>query len=147
MNNNNNTYIIILRNKIRLYTMTENEKFKSLYENAYNQNRQTMEINYSQFKNMIESAYLQHVQMIKANVSIMKSYSSMFGNKEIVSNIEKMESDFLTLNEQSKKSIVKQLDFIKDNYLSNAAKINEQYQKMPNINKFIPNPDGSVDSK
>jgi len=39
------------------------------------------------------------------------------------------------------------LDLTKDNYLSNAAKINEQYQKMPNINKFIPNPDGSVDSK
>ena len=127
--------------------MSENEKFKNLYENAYNQQKQTIESNYTQFKNMIENAYLQHVQMIKTNASIMKTYSSMFGNSEIARNIEKMESDFLTLNEESKKSMVKQLDLIKDNYLSNAAKINEEYHKMPNIDKFIPNSDGSVDSK
>ena len=149
--------------------MTENEKFKNIYENAYNQQKQTMELNYTQFKNMIENAYLQHIQsielyytqfknmienaynqliqMIKTNASIMKSYSSMFGNSEIVKNIEKMESDFLTLNEETKKSMIGQLDLIKDNYLSNAARMNEQYRKMPNINKFIPNPDGSVDSK
>ena len=127
--------------------MTENEKFKNIYENAYNQQKQTVEQNYAQFKNMIENAYLQHVQMIKTNASIMKTYSSMFGNSEIARNIEKMESDFLTLNEESKKSMVKQLDLVKDNYLSNAAKINEEYHKMPNIDKFIPNSDGSVDSK
>ena len=127
--------------------MTENEKFKNIYENAYNQNKQTMEINYTQFKNMIENAYNQHVQMIEFYASMMRSYSSMFGNKEIVNTIEKIESDFLTLNEESKNSMIKQLDLTKDNYLSNAAKINEQYHKMPNINKFIPNSDGSVDSK
>ena len=105
--------------------MAENEKFKNIYENAYNQ----------------------HVQLIKANASIMRTYSSMFGNSEIARNIEKIESDYLTLNEQSKNSMIKQLDLTKDNYLSNAARMNEQYHKMPNINKFIPNPDGSVDSK
>jgi len=149
--------------------MSENEKFKNIYENVYNQNKQTMEINYTQFKNMVENAYNQHVQMIefyytqfknmvenaynqhvqmiKANASVMRTYSSMFGNSEIVNTIEKIESDFLTLNEESKNSMIKQLDLTKENYLSNAAKINEQYHKMPNINKFIPNPDGSVDSK
>ena len=127
--------------------MAENEKFKNIYENAYNQNKQAMEINYTQFKNMVENAYLQHVQMIKTNASIMRTYSSMFGNSEIARNIEKIESDYLTLNEQSKNSMIKQLDLTKDNYLSNAARMNEQYHKMPNINKFIPNPDGSVDSK
>ena len=85
--------------------------------------------------------------MIKTNASIMKNYSSMFGNSDIAKNIEKMESDFLTINEESKKSMIGQLDLIKDNYLSNAAKINEGYQKMPSIDKFVPNPDGSVGSK
>jgi len=127
--------------------MTENEKFKNIYENAYNQQKQTVEQNYAQFKNMIENAYLQHIQMIKTNASIMKNYSSMFGNSDIAKNIEKMESDFLTINEESKKSMIGQLDLIKDNYLSNAAKINEGYQKMPSIDKFVPNPDGSVGSK
>ena len=149
--------------------MTENEKFKNIYENAYLQQKQTIELNYTQFKNiyenaylqhiqtielnyaqfknMIENAYLQHMQMIKTNASIMKNYSNMFGNKEIAKNIEKIESDFLTLNEESKKSMINQLDLIKDNYLSNAARINEGYQKIPDIDKFIPNPDGSVKSK
>ena len=127
--------------------MSENEKFKNIYENAYNQNKQTMEINYTQFKNMIENAYNQHVQMIKTNASIMKNYSSMFGNSEIAKNIEKIESDYLTLNEGSKNSMIGQLAIIKDNYLSNAAKINEGYHKMQSIDKFVPNPDGSVGSK
>ena len=105
--------------------MAENEKFKNIYENAYNQ----------------------HVQLIKANASIMRTYSSMFGNSEIARNIEKIESDYLTLNEQSKNSMIKQLDLTKENYLSNAAKINEGYHKMPSIDKFVPNPDGSVGSK
>src|SRR5687767_10838407 len=121
--------------------MTANEKFKNIYENAYAQQKQTIELNYTQFKNMIENAYLQHIQtielnytqfknmienaylqhiqLIKTNASILKTYSSMFGNTEISKNIEKMESDFLTLNEESKKSMINQLDLIKDNYLSN----------------------------
>ncbi len=149
--------------------MTENEKFKNIYENAYHQQKQSIEsnytqfktmienaylqhiqmieLNYTQFKTMIENAYLQHIQMIKTNASIMKTYSSMFGNSEIARYIEKMESDFLTVNEESKKSLISQLDLIKDNYLTNAARINEGYHKMPNIDKFIPNPDGSVESK
>ena len=127
--------------------MTANEKFKNIYENAYLQHIQTIELNYTQFRNMIENAYLQHIQIIKTNASIMKSYSSMFGNSEIAKNIEKMESDYLTLNEQSKKSMINQLDLIKDNYLSNAARINEGYYKKSNIDKFIPSPDGSVESK
>jgi hypothetical protein len=148
--------------------MTANEKFKDIYENAYRQQKQTIgsnytqfknmiettylqhiqaiELNYTQFKNMIETAYHQHIQIIKTNASIMKTYYSMFGNSEIVKNIEKMESDFLTLNEESKKSMISQLDLIKDNYLSNAARLNEEYHKIPNIDKFIPNPDGSVQS-
>ena len=149
--------------------MTENEKFKNIYENAYRQQKETIgsnytqfksmietaylqhiqaiELNYTQFKNMIETAYHQHIQIIKTNASIMKTYYSMFGNSEIVKNIEKMESDFLTLNEETKKSMIGQLDLIKDNYLSNAAKINEGYHKMQSIDKFVPNPDGSVGSK
>ncbi len=71
----------------------------------------------------------------------------MFGNNEIARNIEKMESDYLTLNEESKKSMINQLDLIKDNYLSNAGRMNERYQKIPDIDKFIPNPDGSVKPK
>ena len=122
-------------------------QFKNMYENAYLQHIQMIELYYTQFKNMIENAYLQHIQMIKTNATIMKTYSSLFGNSEIARNIEKIESDFLTLNEESKKSMINQLDLIKDNYLSNAARINEEYHKMPNINKFIPNPDGTVESK
>ena len=118
-----------------------------MLENAYNQHVQMIELYYTQFKNMLENAYNQKKQMIKANASIMKTYSSMFGNNEIARNIEKMESDFLTLNEETKKSMIGQLDLIKDNYLSNAAKINEGYHKMPSIDKFVPNPDGSVGSK
>ena len=144
--------------------MTENEKIKDIYENAYLQQKKTIESDYTQFKNMIETAYLQHnkmkvyqfknmieryfrIQMIKTNASIMKTYSSMFGNSEIARNIEKMESDYLTLNEESKKSMISQLDLIKDNYISSAGKMNEQYQKTPNIDKFFPNPDGSVKPK
>jgi hypothetical protein len=122
-------------------------QFKNMIENAYLQHIQTIELNYTQFKNMIENAYLQHIQIIKMNASLMKTYYSMFGNSEIAKNIEKMESDFLTLNEQSKKSMINQLDLIKDNYLSNTARMNEEYHKMPNMDKFIPNRDGSVGSK
>jgi len=122
-------------------------QFKNMTENAYRQHIQTIELNYTQFKNMIETAYHQQIQIIKTNASIMKTYYSMFGNSEVAKNIEKMESDFLTLNEESKKSMIGQLDLIKDNYLSNAAKINEGYHKMQSIDKFVPNPDGSVGSK
>ena len=149
--------------------MTANEKFKNIYENAYRQQKETIGSNYAQFKSMIETTYLQHIQaielnytqfksmietaynqqiqIIKTNASIMKTYYSMFGNSEIVKNIEKMESDFLILNEESKKSMISQLDLIKDNYLSNAARLNEEYHKIPNVDKFIPNTDGSVESK
>ena len=96
---------------------------------------------------MIETAYLQQKQILKTNSSIMKNYSSMLGNSEIAKNIEKMESDFLTLNQESKKSMISQLDLIKDNCLSNAARLNEEYHKLPNMDKFIPNPDGLVESK
>ena len=127
--------------------MTDNEKFKNMIENAYLQQKQMIELNYTQFKNMIENAYLQQKQMIETNASIMKNYSSMFGNKEIVSNIEKVELHFLTLNEESKKSMINQLDLIKGNFLSNAIKIKEEYNNMPNIDKFIPNFDGKVGPK
>ena len=123
--------------------MTDNEKFKNMIENAYLQQKQMIELNYTQFKNMIENAYLQQKQMIETNASIMKNYSNIFGNNEIVSNIEKVESNFLTLNEESKKSMINQLDLIKDNFLSNAIRIKEEYNKMPNIDKFMPNYDGS----
>ena len=127
--------------------MTDNEKFKNMIENAYLQQKQMIELNYTQFKNMIENAYLQQKQMIETNASIMKNYSSMFGNKEIVNNIEKVELHFLTLNEESKKSMINQLDLIKGNFLSNAIKIKEEYNNMPNIDKFIPNFDGKVEPK
>ena len=127
--------------------MTDNEKFKNMIENAYLQQKQMIELNYTQFKNMIENAYLQQKQMIETNASIMKNYSSMFGNTEIVSNIEKVESHFLTLNEESKKSMINQLDLIKGNFLSNVSRIKEEYNNMPNIDKFIPNFKGKVEPK
>ncbi len=127
--------------------MTDNEKFKNMIENAYLQQKQMIELHYAQFKNMIENAYLQQKQMIETNASIMKNYSNMFGNKEIVSNIEKVESNFLTLNEESKKIMTNQLDLMKDNFLSNAIRIKEEYNNMPNIDKFIPNFDGLVGPK
>jgi hypothetical protein len=127
--------------------MTDNEKFKNMIENAYLQQKQMIELNYTQFKNMIENAYLQQKQMIETNASIMKNYSSMFGNKEIVNNIEKVELHFLTLNEESKKSMINQLDLIKGNFLSNAIKIKEEYNNVPNIDKFFPNFDGKVGPK
>ena len=127
--------------------MSNNEKFKNMIENAYLQQKQMIELNYAQFKNMIENAYLQQKQMIETNASIMKNYSNLFGNNEIVSNIEKVESNFLTLNEESKKSMINQLDLIKDNFLSNAIRIKEEYNKMPNIDKFMPNYDSSVGIK
>ncbi|MDF0680855.1 MAG: hypothetical protein P0116_07830 [Candidatus Nitrosocosmicus sp.] len=71
----------------------------------------------------------------------------MFGNNEIVSNIEKVESHFLALNEESKKSMLNQLDLIRDNFLSNASRIKEEYANMPNFDKFVPNSDGSVGPK
>jgi hypothetical protein len=37
----------------------------------------------------------------------------MFGNNEIVSNIEKVESHFLAQNEESKKSVMNQLELIR----------------------------------
>jgi len=128
--------------------MTVDDKFNNIYENAYKQHIQRIEFYYTQFKNMIENAYLQYIQIIKTNASMMKTYSSMYGNSDIGRNIEKMESQFLTQNEESRKSMIKQLDLIKDTYLSNAAKINEEYHKMyNNTNKFIPNPDGAVESR
>ncbi len=127
--------------------MTDNEKFKNIIENAYLQQKQMIELNYTQCKNIIENAYLQQKQMIETNASIMKNYSSMFGNNEIASNIEKVELHFLTLNDESKKSMINQLDLIKDNFLSNTIRIKEEYNNLPNIDKFIPNFDGSVRPK
>ncbi|MDN5846818.1 MAG: hypothetical protein L0H53_11155, partial [Candidatus Nitrosocosmicus sp.] len=120
---------------------------KSMIENAYLQQKQMIETNYTQFKSMIENAYLQQKQMIETNASMMKNYSSMFGNSGIVSNIEKAELHFLTLNEESKKSMINQLDLIKDNFLSNAIRIKEEYNNIPNTDKFIPNFDGSAGPK
>ena len=123
--------------------MTDNEKIKNMIENAYLQQKQMIGLNYTQFKNIIENAYLQQKQMIETNASIMKNYSNMFGNSEIVSNIEKVESHFLALNEESKKSMMQQLDLIRDNFLSNASRIKEEYNNMPNFDKFVPNFNGS----
>ena len=124
--------------------MTENETFKNMIENAYLQQRQMIELNYTQFKNMIENAYLQQRQMIETNASIMKNYSSIFGNNEIASNIEKVKSHFLTLNDESKKSMLDQLDLIKDNFLSNVTKIKDDLKDTTNIDKFRINSDSSV---
>jgi hypothetical protein len=126
--------------------MTENETFKNMIENAYLQQRQMIEFNYTQFKNMIENAYLQQRQMIETNASIMKNYSSISGNNEIAGNIEKVESHFLTLNDEAKKSMLDQLDFIKDNFLSNAVKIKDGLKDIANMDKFRFNSDGSVGS-
>ena len=90
-------------------------QFKNMIENAYKQHIQRIEFYYTQFKNMIENAYLQYIQIIKTNASMMKTYSSMYGNSDIGRNIEKMESQFLTQNEESRNSMIKQLDLIKDN--------------------------------
>ena len=96
------------------------------------------------FKNMIENAYLQQRQMIETNASIMKNYSNMFGNNEIASNIEKIESHFLTLNDDAKKSMLDQLDLVKDTFLANAVKIKDGFKDTANFDKFKFNSDGSV---
>jgi hypothetical protein len=124
--------------------MAENETFKNMVENAYLQQRQMIEFNYAQFKNMVENAYLQQRQMIETNSSIMKNYSNMFGNNEIAGNIEKVESHFLTLNDEAKKSMLDQLDLAKDNFLSNAVKIKDGFKDTANFDKFKFNSDGST---
>jgi len=96
------------------------------------------------FKNMIENAYLQQRQMIETNASIMKNYSNMFENNEIAGNIEKVESHFLTLNDDAKKSMLDQLDLAKDNFLSNAVKIKDGFKDTANFDKFKFNSDGSA---
>ena len=127
--------------------MTYNEKFKNMIEDAFLRQKQMIETNYIQFKNMIENVYLRQKEMTETNALMMKNYSNMVGNNEIVSYIEKVESQFLSLNEESKKSMMNQLDLIKDNFLSTAMRIKEEYNKMPNIDKSSSNIDGSVGAK
>ena len=127
--------------------MTYNEKFKNMIEDAFLRQKQMIETNYIQFKNMIENVYLRQKEMTETNALMMKNYSNMVGNNEIVSYIEKVESQFLNLNEESKKSMMNQLDLIKDNFLSTAMRIKEEYNKMPNIDKSSSNIDGSVGAK
>ncbi|HKR74297.1 MAG TPA: hypothetical protein VJR94_09315 [Candidatus Nitrosocosmicus sp.] len=127
--------------------MAENEPFKNMIENAYLQQRQMIEFNHAQFKNMIENAYLQQRQMIETNASIMKNYSSIFGNKEVIGNIEKVESHFLNLNDDAKKSMLDQLDLVKDNFLSNAVKIKDGFKETANFDKFRSNSEGSGGSR
>ena len=98
------------------------------------------------FKNMIENAYLQQRQMIETNASIMKNYSSMLGNSEVAGNIEKVESHFLNLNDDAKKSMLDQLDLVKDNFLSNAAKIKDGFKDSANFDRFRFNSESSVGS-
>jgi hypothetical protein len=127
--------------------MTYNEKFKNMIEDAFLRQKQMIETNYIQFKNMIENVYLRQKEMTETNALMMKNYSNMVGNNEVVSYIEKVESQFLSLNEESKKSMMNQLDLIKDNFLSTAMRIKEEYNKMPNIDKSSSNIDGSVGAK
>jgi hypothetical protein len=127
--------------------MTYNEKIKNMIEDAFLRQKQMIETNYIQFKNMIENVYLRQKEMTETNALMMKNYSNMVGNNEIVSYIEKVESQFLSLNEESKKSMMNQLDLIKDNFLSTAIRIKEEYNKMPNIDKSSSNIDGSVGAK
>ena len=127
--------------------MTYNEKFKNMIEDAFLRQKQMIETNYIQFKNMIENVYLRQKEMTETNALMMKNYSNMVGNNEVVSYIEKVESQFLSLNEESKKSMMNQLDLIKDNFLSTATRIKEEYNKMPNIDKSSSNIDGSVGAK
>jgi hypothetical protein len=127
--------------------MTYNEKFKNMIEDAFLRQKQMIETNYIQFKNMIENVYLRQKEMTETNALMMKNYSNMVGNNEVVSYIEKVESQFLSLNEESKKSMMNQLDLIKDNFLSTAMRIKEEYNKMPNIDKSSSNIEGSVGTK
>jgi hypothetical protein len=127
--------------------MTYNEKFKNMIEDAFLRQKQMIETNYIQFKNMIENVYLRQKEMTETNALMMKNYSNMVGNNEVVSYIEKVESQFLSLNEESKKSMMNQLEIIKDNFLSTAMRIKEEYNKMPSIDKSSSNIDGSVGAK
>jgi hypothetical protein len=127
--------------------MTYNEKFKNMIEDAFIRQKQMIETNYIQFKNMIENVYLRQKEMTETNALMMKNYSNMVGNNEIVSYIEKVESQFLNLNEESKKSMMNQLEIIKDNFLSTAMRIKEEYNQMPSIDKSSSNIDGSGGAK
>jgi hypothetical protein len=127
--------------------MTYNEKFKNMIEDAFLRQKQMIETNYIQFKNMIENVYLRQKEMTETNALMMKNYSNMVGNNEIVSYIEKVESQFLNLNEESKKSMMNQLEIIKDNFLSTAMRIKEEYNQMPSIDKSSSNIGGSGGAK
>ena len=52
---------------------------------------------------MTEDAYHREEQMIETNASMIKNYDTILENNEMASNIEKVKSQFLKLNEESKK--------------------------------------------
>lgn len=70
----------------------------------------------------------------------------MFGKNERAGNIEKVKSHFLNLNDDTKKSLLDQLDLVKDNFLSNAVKIKDGFKDTVNFDKFRLNSNGSVGS-
>lgn len=111
-------------------------------EDAYYREEQMIETNYIQFKNMIENVYIRQKEMIETNASMIKNYATMLENKEVANNIEKVKSQSLKLNEESKKIMLNQLELIKHQFLSNAIKLKEEYNNMINNGNFTPNFDG-----
>ena len=99
-----------------------------MIENAYFQQKQLIETNYTYFKNMIENAYFQNRQMIETNALSMENYVRMFGNSDLVNNLENTKRDFLNLTEQSKEKLLNSLDQIRDDLLSNSLKIKNNYE-------------------
>ncbi|HSA75349.1 MAG TPA: hypothetical protein VLE21_04105 [Candidatus Nitrosocosmicus sp.] len=57
---------------------------------------------------------------------MIKNYATILENNEMASNIEKVKSQFLKLNEESKKTMLNQLELIKHDFLSNAIKLKEE---------------------
>ncbi len=92
--------------------MIDNNKIKDMIENAYFQQKQLIETNYAYFKNMIEYAYFQNRQMVETNALSMENYIRMFGNNDLVNNLENTKRDFLNLTEQSKENLLNSLGSI-----------------------------------
>jgi hypothetical protein len=115
--------------------MIDENKIKDLIENAYLQQKQMVETNYIYFKNMIENAYLQQKQMVETNTLNIENYIRTFGNNDLTKNIENAKGYYYNLTEQSKKRMLDNLDQIRNDFLSNAFKIKNDYENGLNIFK------------
>ncbi len=84
-------------------------------------------IDNNKIKDMIEKAYFQNRQMIETNALSIENYVRVYGNNNLLNNLENTKRDFLNSTEQSKDKLLNSLDHIRDDLLSNALKIKDNY--------------------